>query len=113
MSTDPYATTSSVKNILQHLVSPKIVNDGSGGYVVKTDLVNVDNIVSTGNIQTTNLTTSESIVINAMKASAGMHVDDITINVNSNYVNFNFTLYFWWVLFHRAVLIFFRTNLVT
>ena len=45
MSSDPFANTTTVKNILQHIISPKLVNDGSGGYVSKTDLVNVHNIV--------------------------------------------------------------------
>ena len=45
MSGDPFATTTTVKNILQHIISPKLVSDGSGGYVSKTDLVNVHNIV--------------------------------------------------------------------
>jgi hypothetical protein len=45
MSADPFANTTTVKNILQHVISPKIVRDGNGGYVTKTDLVNVDNLV--------------------------------------------------------------------
>ena len=51
MSVDPFANTVTVKNILQHIISPKIVSDGSGGYVTKTDLANIDNIIlqSAGN----------------------------------------------------------------
>jgi len=45
MSGDAFANTTTVKNILQHIISPKLVNDGSGGYVSKTDLVNVHNLV--------------------------------------------------------------------
>jgi hypothetical protein len=45
MSADPFANTIAVKNILQHVISPKIVNDGNGGYVTKTDLVNVHNLI--------------------------------------------------------------------
>jgi hypothetical protein len=45
MSADPFANTTTVKNILQHVISPKIVSDGTGGYVTKTDLVNVHNLV--------------------------------------------------------------------
>jgi hypothetical protein len=45
MSGYPFANTTTVKNILQHIISPKLVSDGSGGYVSKTDLVNVHNIV--------------------------------------------------------------------
>ena len=52
MSADPFANTTTVKNILQHIISPKIVSDGSGGYVTKTDLVNVDNLLFTTNATT-------------------------------------------------------------
>jgi hypothetical protein len=47
MSADPFANTTTVKNILQHIISPKIVSDGNGGYVTRTDLVNVDNLLFT------------------------------------------------------------------
>ena len=81
MSTDPYATTSTIKNILQHVISPKIVNDGSGGYQVKTDLVNIDNAVVSGDVSSSTNTTT-GIIINAPMATSD-HVQDITINVNS------------------------------
>ena len=45
MSADPFATTTTVKNILQHIISPKIVSNGASGYVTKTDIVNVNNII--------------------------------------------------------------------
>ena len=41
-STDPFANTTTVKNILQHVLSPKIVSDGGGGFKTATDLVNID-----------------------------------------------------------------------
>ena len=82
MSTDPYATTSTVKNILQHVISPKIVNDGAGGYVVKTDLVNIDSAVINGGVSSSTNTVG-SITINGAKALSGGYVNDITINVNS------------------------------
>ena len=44
---DPFSG-SNTRNILLHIVSPKIVNDGSGGYTVKTDLINIDNVYATG-----------------------------------------------------------------
>lgn len=44
---DPFSG-SNTQNIILHLVSPKIINDGSGGYTVKTDLINVDNVYATG-----------------------------------------------------------------
>ena len=37
-------------NLLKNVLSPKIVIDGAGGYDVKVDLVNVDNIYLTGSI---------------------------------------------------------------
>lgn len=40
---DPFSGTNT-RNLLQHIISPKVVNDGSGGYAVKTDLVNIDSI---------------------------------------------------------------------
>jgi hypothetical protein len=43
---DPYAGTVTVRNILNHIISPKIVSDGFGGYVTKVDLVNIDSIVA-------------------------------------------------------------------
>jgi hypothetical protein len=43
---DPYEGTVTVRNILNHIISPKIVSDGNGGYVTKVDLVNIDSIVA-------------------------------------------------------------------
>ena len=42
----------STENILQGIISPKVVSDGSGGYVAKADIVNIDRIEATGNIVT-------------------------------------------------------------
>lgn len=53
MSADPFANTTTVKNILQHIISPKIVSNGSGGYVTKTDLVNVHNLLFSERATTT------------------------------------------------------------
>lgn len=39
---DPFSG-SNTKNILQHIISPKIVDVGSGAYAIKTDLINIDN----------------------------------------------------------------------
>jgi hypothetical protein len=39
---DPFSQSDD-KNIIKHIISPKIVSDGSFGYTVKTDLINVDN----------------------------------------------------------------------
>ncbi len=38
---DPFSGTTT-RNLLQHIISPKIVSDGTGGYTVKTDLINID-----------------------------------------------------------------------
>jgi hypothetical protein len=46
---DPFSG-SNTRNLLQHLVSPKIVENGSGGYEVRVDLTNVDNIYASGTI---------------------------------------------------------------
>jgi hypothetical protein len=38
-------------NILEHIISPRIVNhDGNGEYVVKTDLTNIEDIYVSGTI---------------------------------------------------------------
>jgi hypothetical protein len=47
--TDPFSGTT-VRNLLQHVFTPKIVSDGVAGYQVKTDMINIDNIYITGNI---------------------------------------------------------------
>jgi hypothetical protein len=46
---DPFSG-SNTRNLLQHVLSPKIVTDGGGGYTVKLDLINVDNVYASGNI---------------------------------------------------------------
>ena len=46
---DPFSG-SNTRNLLQHIVSPKIVEDGLGGYDVKIDLTNVDNIYASGTV---------------------------------------------------------------
>lgn len=39
---DPFSGTNT-RDLIQHIISPKIVSDGSTGYAVKTDLINIDN----------------------------------------------------------------------
>jgi hypothetical protein len=46
---DPFSG-SETQNILQRMISPKIVTDGATGYVVKSDLINIDNVYLTGNV---------------------------------------------------------------
>lgn len=43
---DPYEGTVTVRNILNHIISPKIVSDGNGGYTTRVDLVNIDRLVN-------------------------------------------------------------------
>lgn len=67
MSTDSNADTVMVKNILAHVLSPKIVTDVfNTGYETKVDIVNVDNIVAQrvifSNAQTGVFTTSATSV---------------------------------------------------
>ena len=45
MSADPFENTTTVKNILQHVISPKVVSDGISGYIVRTDLVHIHNLI--------------------------------------------------------------------
>ena len=45
MSADPFENTNTVKNILQHVISPKVVSDGISGYIVRTDLVHIHNLI--------------------------------------------------------------------
>lgn len=47
---DPFSGTTT-RDLLQHVISPKIVSDGSSGYAVKTDLINVDGIYAKGIIR--------------------------------------------------------------
>jgi hypothetical protein len=71
---DPFSG-SNTQNILLHIVSPKIVNDGSGGYTVKTDLINIDNAyindVVTSKIGSNAGTTNQGASAIAIGDSAG------------------------------------------
>lgn len=59
---DPFSGTNT-RDLLQHIISPKVVTDGSTGYAVKADLVNIDEIYTksliragtsgSGSVQTT------------------------------------------------------------
>lgn len=88
MSVDPFANTTTVKNILQHIISPKIVSDGANGYVSKTDLVNVHNIVfapgasnETGTAE--NPFTTQSGVVGADPYTPDTYFYHSRINANS------------------------------
>lgn len=47
---DPFSGTNT-RDLLQHVISPKVVSDGSSGYAVKADLINVDGIYAKGIIR--------------------------------------------------------------
>lgn len=74
---DPFSGTNT-KTLLQHLISPKVVSDGSSGYAVKTDLINVDHIYSslrgtvtlngpTGIVVTNSEVTANSVIVFTLK----------------------------------------------
>lgn len=46
---DPFSSTTT-RNLLQHIVSPKLVSDGSTGVVARTDLINVDDLRMSGKV---------------------------------------------------------------
>jgi len=48
-SSDPFSGTNT-RNLLQHVFSPKIIGNTGSGYNVKLDVLNVDNVVITGDV---------------------------------------------------------------
>uniref|UniRef100_A0A6C0AJA9 K1 capsule-specific polysaccharide lyase C-terminal domain-containing protein n=1 Tax=viral metagenome TaxID=1070528 RepID=A0A6C0AJA9_9ZZZZ len=81
---DPFSG-SSTRNLLQHTLSPKIVSDGSNGYTVKVDLINVDNIYATGSIYSSGgvvgaTGSSSTVVANGITAVA---VTNALVTANS------------------------------
>jgi hypothetical protein len=44
-SSDPFSP-----NVFKHILSPKLIDNGSGGFDVKVDIINVDKIVVSGDI---------------------------------------------------------------
>lgn len=78
---DPFSGTNT-RDLLQHVISPKVVGDGSSGYTVKTDLINIDHIYSnvkgtvtangTSSVSVTNSqVTSNSVIILTVKTVSG------------------------------------------
>jgi hypothetical protein len=57
---DPFSGTNT-RNILQHIISPKIVSDGSTGYAVKTDLINIDNAYLKNQLTADNILVQDSV----------------------------------------------------
>jgi len=54
---DPFSGTNT-RDLLQHVISPKIVSDGSSGYTVKTDLINIDDAYVTDQVKAKSVTIS-------------------------------------------------------
>lgn len=54
---DPFSGTNT-RDLLQHVISPKIVSDGSSGYTVKTDLINIDDAYVTDTVTAKTVTIS-------------------------------------------------------
>jgi hypothetical protein len=90
--TDPYTNTTTVKNILQHIIVPKIVNDGSGGYVTKTDLVNVHNIIFSGNSTTAGTPTVPNTTQTGTFVTSAQDTIVRHSRVTTNSIIFAFTL---------------------
>ncbi len=78
---DPFSGTNT-RNILQHIISPKVVSDGATGYAVKTDIINLDHIysnlkgtVTVNGINTITISNSEvttdSVIILSVKTVDG------------------------------------------
>jgi len=89
MANDPFSGTNT-RNILEHLVSPKIVigPTGTSGYQVKTDLINVDtvypqNIVTqTLQVMTDNIVGShgQSLLYGGTGQTGSAVYDNVTVN---------------------------------
>lgn len=74
---DPFSGTNT-RNILQHIISPKVVSDGSTGYAVKTDLINVDNAYIKNQVFADSLTIQDSV--------SGSDKLTITTDTNKSYI---------------------------
>ena len=83
---DPFSG-SSVQNILQRVISPKIVTDVLGtGYIVKTDIINVDDIYITGSVKSVgeggNHTLQGSLAVGNINSTGNLAVRNITSTGN-------------------------------
>lgn len=79
---DPFSG-SNTRNIINHIISPKIVSTIGGGYTVKTDLINIDHIYSnirgtviaagTGSVSVSNSNvTANSVILLTVKTISGV-----------------------------------------
>jgi hypothetical protein len=57
---DPFSGTTT-RDLLQHIISPKIVSDGSTGYAVKTDLINIDNVYLKNQLNADTIVVQDSV----------------------------------------------------
>jgi len=86
---DPFSGTNT-RDILQHVISPKIVSDGSSGYTVKTDLINIDNAyvktsVSVPTINSTSIVNTGTVTANQFTVSGNYNTPPSTITIASSY----------------------------
>jgi hypothetical protein len=86
---DPFSG-STTRNILQHILSPKIVDgDACASNLVKTDLINVDNVYVSGNLYDTDgrllTTTLNPIVIGTQTVPISIGTNTIAIGQLAGY----------------------------
>jgi hypothetical protein len=63
---DPFSGTNT-RNLLQHIISPKVVSDGASGYVVKTDLINIDDAYINNQAYIDSVTIQDNTITNSDK----------------------------------------------
>lgn len=95
MATDPFSGTNT-RNILDHLISPKVVvgPTGTGGYQVKTDLINVDTVyVQTIKVGTgTQIGQPQNVSISSSPSTPQIQEFSISgVNVSSNVITYKGT----------------------
>ena len=80
---DPFLG-SNTRNLLQHVLSPKIVSDGNNGYATKLDMINIDNIYASGTIYGTAGSvvgrTTKTVIANG---TTNVSVSDTSVTANS------------------------------
>jgi len=82
MANDPFSGTNT-RNILDHLISPKIVSGPTGGYQVKTDLINVDTVYPNNVVVANTL----QVMSNEIIGSNGQSLIDIGGSTGGVYTN--------------------------
>jgi hypothetical protein len=79
---DPLSGTNT-RNVIQHIFSPKIVTGPTGGYSVKTDVINVDNVYNAGALSAG----STSLKIGYGAGYTGQQSLAIAIGNEAGYIN--------------------------